>query len=152
MKIIKFVFLLGLLAFGIEAFETSHLPISNELKQTFPKIKVPCFIICNLDCDIVLHERKSNYQIPSMIFDKLIQTDRDSLNLFELCLALKNKNSLPGFIFELETKFGCVFMCETKESGKYLVALYGSKTKSELTEDIAQMKKWLNQLFPMNPK
>ena len=122
-------------------FDSSQLPMSTELKRTFPALKSASFIIMSEDTKIVLHEENSKNLID--IVGTASQT------LYDLCLNCSNFTDSDK-IYSFKSKLagiGCVFKHKTKSNCNFFCAIYGSNSEEDLYRDIKLIKLWLEQFF-----
>lgn len=159
------------------AFNTSHLPIADKLKLTFPKLKASCFVIANLDCKIVIHEQNANQKIHTGTFDNIIFASKtlpnssikkydnpflgnNKLTLYEMndvfysvlieklySPQIKQQNIKISILQSSMSGYGGVFYYESKHHGKYIGILYGNRTHEEVLKDIKAITSWLNQFY-----
>lgn len=78
------------------SFEVSQLPISDRLKESFPKIKASCFIIANLDCNIIVHELNSSKKINTGTFDNILFSIQSLPKRFNITSIRKETNPVLG--------------------------------------------------------
>jgi len=89
----RLLFFLVCFAFSVNAFETNQLPLSDKLKETFPKLSASCFIIANLDCSIIINESNSNKPIHTGTFDDIIFSSKLDLKNLGINNIEKQNNS-----------------------------------------------------------
>jgi hypothetical protein len=121
--------------------ETSQLPISETLRNSFPKLKSPFFVIINKKANVVLHENCFNTRVNAKMFDD------DNITLLDICkLSTKDILFFQSGIFN-----GCVFRYRNKNSCEFNCAIYGVFSKEDMSADIKAISKWLDQFFIYAP-
>lgn len=159
--------------FSINAFDTNQLPISDKLKETFPKLNASCFIIANLDCSIIINESNSNKKIHTGTFDNIIFSTKlktfiekqnnpflgnnkltlyDMINIFNCVLThrsyiseIRQENTQISVIKSTMSGYGCVFVYE--HNGKYTGILYGANSREKVLNDVKNITNWLKQFY-----
>lgn len=176
----KLLFLIFFI-FSINAFDTNQLPLSDKLKETFPKLNASCFIIANLDCSIVINESNSNRKIHTGTFDNIVFSTKlkklktpiekqnnpfignnkltlyDMINIFN-CILINR--SYISEIRQKNTKISIIKSAMSgygcvfvyEHSGKYIGILYGANSREKVLNDIKNITNWLKQFYILDIK
>jgi hypothetical protein len=109
--------------------------LSKPLEESFPKLKVNCFIIVSDDAKIVIHEKNSQHKIQ-------INDQKNKVSLYELiCLSYKafEKSKISGTTI--------VFTHTNKHNCNFTIAVSGVNNLDDFEEDKKKLTKWLDQFF-----
>lgn len=165
-----------LFIFSVRAFDTNQLPLSDKIKESFPKLNASCFIIANLDCYMIINELNSDKRIHTGTFDDILGESK--LNLEHYTLK-KQENSLLGnnklTLFEMNDILAYILthslyhlqsynsnltvsiiksamsgygcVFHYQYKGEYIGILYGCNSQEEVLDDIKKLTYWLNQFY-----
>lgn len=145
-------------------FETNQLPLSDTVSHTFPNLHTTCFIIVNLDTNIVVHERNSNKKIDIGTFEKVIagqvirensgakfSTLRDMSFAFSQCDIFHITHKLAGlnicFFNSGMSGVGCAFMYQNPRGARFVCVMYGEESIENTTTDSKKISDWLDQFY-----
>lgn len=159
-KLIK-IFGIALFISSCYPFETNQLPLSNAVIRTFPNIHTTCFIIVNLDTNIVVHERNSNKKIDTGTFEKVIDgqgnteekfsTLRDMSFAFSQCDIFHITHKSAGlnicFFNSGMSGVGCAFMYQNPIGARFVCVMYGEESIKNATTDSKKISEWLDQFY-----
>jgi hypothetical protein len=117
------------------AYNSENLPLSKPLRESFPKLKVSCFIIVSDDAKIVIHEQNSKHKIQ-------INDQKNKVSLYELiCSSHKafEKSKISGTTI--------VFTYANKHNCNFTIAVSGINNFDDFEEDKKKITEWLDQFF-----
>ena len=136
-----------LTCFSAAAFETSQLPLSEEVAKTFPEIKSNCYIVVVPEMSIVFAEKNSQRVIESGTF-KEIYGGNEQTTLYEMS---KRITYFRRYYFTSGMSgTGCAYKYKNVRGVTFTCIIYGEQSKEEASSDTRKITNWLDQFYLYN--
>jgi len=128
------------------AFDTSQLPLSEDIAKTFPEISSSCYIIANEDTNIVVTSSNSEIPIDTGTFSEMY----DVAQLATLHEMAKQFTDIKKFFQSPMSGNGGAIRYKNKNGARFIILIYGESTKEATSNDMEKIKVWLEQFYIYN--
>ncbi len=127
----------------VNAFETDQLPVSDEIAKTFPKLNSGCYIVVNIDTNIVVTSLNAEELIDTGTFRDVYDVPQ-SASLYEM--ATKFTDGRIFFQSEMSGN-GVAIQYTNKHGANFIILVYGESTKENAITDLERIQAWLEQFY-----
>ena len=142
----KAILIVAFTCLRADAFETTQLPLSEDMAKTFPEISSSCYIIVNEDTNVVVTSSNSETPIDTGTFSEMY----DVAQLATLHEMAKQFTDTKQFFQSELSGNGCAIRYKNKNAARFIILIYGESTKETASNDIEKIKVWLDQLYIYN--
>lgn len=144
----KFAYVMALPCLTAAAFEADQLPLSDEIAKSFPLLKSNCYMVINIDTNVVVTSSNSERPIETGTFNNVCKVgERATLH------EMSQKINAKQISFQSEMSgYGCAERYVNKNGATFVIILYGEPTKALALTDVAKIKAWLEQFYVFDIK
>lgn len=139
----KFALIFALTCLTVNAFDAGQLPVSDKVAQTFPKVNSGCYIVVNIDTNIVVTSLNAEKRIDAGTFCDIYDV-KQATTLYEMVTKFTDERMF--FQSEMSGN-GVAIRHINKHGATFIILVYGEPTKENAITDLEQIQAWLEQFY-----